>query len=152
MYIYIYIYIYMCVSIYLSICVYIHMIIQTTWTCAPCTSWVKECSEAYKRGRIKKHKMILVRMNIISFLITLYMINNIYNDFGFGGIKRPFWYDPVWYDPVCVPPKCGSGASFRKGGRCGWRPSSSSNSSIRVVRAQIYRFELFELTLIVKLD
>ena len=26
------------------------------------------------------------------------------NIFGFGGVKRPFWYDPVWYDPVCVPP------------------------------------------------
>ena len=28
-----------------------------------------------------------------------------YDNFGFGGIERPFWYDPVWYDPVCVPPR-----------------------------------------------
>ena len=27
------------------------------------------------------------------------------NRFSFGGIKRPFWYDPVWYDPVCVVPR-----------------------------------------------
>ena len=31
--------------------------------------------------------------------------------FGFGGIKRPFWYDPVWYDPVCVPPTLALDAS-----------------------------------------
>ena len=36
----------------------------------------------------------------------------------------------------------------RKGGGYGWRPSSSSNLSIRAFRAQIYQFELFELSLL----
>ena len=42
--------------------------------------------------------------------------------------------------------------TFRKGGRYGWKPSSSSNLSVQVVRAQIVQFELLELILLVKLD
>ena len=40
----------------------------------------------------------------------------------------------------------------RKGGWCGWKPSSGSNSSLRAFRAQIYQFEFFELILRLKLD
>ena len=39
-----------------------------------------------------------------------------------------------------------------EGGRYGWKPSSSSNFSIRAFRAQICKFELFELILLSKLD
>ena len=41
---------------------------------------------------------------------------------------------------------------FRQGGRYGWKPSSSSNLSIRAFRAQVPQFELFELVLFLKLD
>ena len=43
-------------------------------------------------------------------------------------------------------------ACFRKGGCNGWKPPSSSIFSIRAFRAQICRFELFELVLLLKLD
>ena len=43
-------------------------------------------------------------------------------------------------------------ASVRKGGWYGWKPSSSSNISLRAfLRAQIYQFEPFELVLLLKL-
>ena len=41
---------------------------------------------------------------------------------------------------------------IRKAGWSGWKPSSSSNFSIRVFRAQISQFEPFELILLLKLD
>ena len=40
----------------------------------------------------------------------------------------------------------------RKGGWYGWKPSSSSNLSIRALRARISRFELFEFIPLLKLD
>ena len=42
--------------------------------------------------------------------------------------------------------------STRKGGWYGWEPSSSSNLWIRPFRTQTYKFELFELILLLKLD
>ena len=41
------------------------------------------------------------------------------------------WYDMIWYDMISGP----SVRTVRKGGCYGWRPSSSSNCSILVVRA-----------------
>ena len=45
-----------------------------------------------------------------------------------------------------------SHTSYRKGRRCDWNPSSSSYFSIRAFRAQMSKFELFELILSLKLD
>ena len=40
---------------------------------------------------------------------------------------------------------------LRRGGRHSWKPSSSSNVSVRAVRVRISQFELFELVLLLKL-
>ena len=67
--------------------------------------------------------------------------NNKYNNFGFGGIKRPFWYDPVWYVPVCVPPSClsacylawfrlTSGLRVRSDNRTWWRSIARPTASL----------------------
>ena len=104
-YIYIYIYIYVCLMfmyyLYLSLCIYIYIYTHM-------------------------YTYIYIYMNIMIIMIMAPDVgdfgpgtlaqrhingvvsnNNKYTNFGFGGIKWPFWYDPVWYDPVCVPPTGG---------------------------------------------
>ena len=62
------------------------------------------------------------------------------------------YYDMILYSIILYSPAGPRHRRARKGGGYGWKPSSSSNLSIRAFRAQISQFELFELILLLRLD
>ena len=109
---YIYIYIYICVYTY----IYIYTIYIHTYTCVYIYIYMYiyiyiylfiyiHISYIHSPQPPRKVTVDVAEEGLQRNINGSYQKTSTYINFCFGGIKRPFWYDPVWYDPVCVPPR-----------------------------------------------